>query len=144
MPEYMGVAKNTTSNIEEFFIECVSRLQEELEKLQFVAVHTDGGSSSYCSSFNVVGLNGVTEGFDAVAVVVGLNGVTEGFDAVAEVSEAHTAENFWKETFQKLGDIGGIVKNVTITTDYEEKMFGDFNNEEITGCLAHLRLATAR
>ena len=128
MPEYMGVAKNTTSNIEEFFIECVSRLQEELEKLQFVAVHTDGGSSSYCSSFNVVGLNGVTEGFDAVA----------------EVSEAHTAENYWKKTFQKLGDIGGNVKIVITTTDYEKKMLGDFNHEEITGCLAHLRLATAR
>ena len=134
MPEYMGVAKNTTSNIEEFFIECVSRLQEELEKLEFVAVHTDGGSSSYCSSFNVVGLNGVTEGFDLKYYN----------DAVAEVSEAHTAENYWNKTFQKLGDIGGNVKNVTITTDYEEKMFGDFNNEEITGCLAHLRLATAR
>ena len=32
MPEYMGGANNTTSNIEEFYIECVSGLQEELEK----------------------------------------------------------------------------------------------------------------
>ena len=121
MPEYIGGANNITSNIEDFYIEGMSGLQEELEKLEFVAVHTDGGSSSYCSSFNVVGLNGVTEGFDAVAVVVGLNGVMEGFDAVAEVSEAHSAENFWKETFQKLGDIGGNVKIVTTTTDYEKK-----------------------
>ena len=127
----MGVAKNTTSNIEEFFIECVSRLQEELEKLQFVAVHTDGGSSSYCNSFHVVGLNGVTEDFDLKYYNV----------AVAEVSEAHTAENYWKKTFQKLGDIGGNVKIVTTTTDYEKKMLAAFNHEERTGCIAHLRLA---
>ena len=134
MPEYIGGANNSTSNIEDFYIEGMSGLQEELEKLEFVAVHTDGGSSSYCSSFQVVGLNGVTEDFDLKYYNV----------AVAEVSEAHTAENYWKKTFQKLGDIGSNVKIVTTTTDYEKKMLGDFNHEEITGCLAHLRLATAR
>ena len=134
MPEYIGGANNITSNIEDFYIEGMSGLQEELEKLEFVAVHTDGGSSSYCSSFQVVGLNGVTEDFDLKYYNV----------AVKEVSEAHTAENYWKKTFQKLGDIGGNVKIVTTTTDYEKKMLGDFNHEEITGCLAHLRLATAK
>ena len=134
MPEYMGGANNSTSNIEDFYIEGMSGLQEELEKLEFVAVHTDGGSSSYCNSFQVVGLNGVTEDFDLKYYNV----------TVKEVSEEHTAENYWKKTFQKLGDIGGNVKIVTTTTDYEKKMLGDFNHEEITGCLAHLRLATAR
>ena len=134
MPEYIGGANNSTSNIEDFYIEGMSGLQEELEKLEFVAVHTDGGSSSYCSSFQVVGLHGVTEDFELKYYKVD----------VAEVSEAHTAENYWNKTFQKLGDIGGNVKIVTTTTDYEKKMLGDFNHEEITGCLAHLRLATAR
>ena len=131
MPEYIGGANNSTSNIEDFYIEGMSGLQEELEKLEFVAVHTDGGSSSYCSSFQVVGLHGVTEDFELNYYNV----------AVAEVSEAHTAKNYWKKTFQNLGDIGGNVKIVTTTTDYEKKMLGDFNHEEITGCLAHLRLA---
>ena len=134
MPEYIGGANNSTSNIEDFYIEGMSGLQEELEKLEFVAVHTDGGSSSYCNSFQVVGLNGVTEDFDLKYYNV----------TVKEVSEEHTAENYWKKTFQKLGDIGGNMKIVTTTTDYEKKMLGDFNHEEITGCLAHLRLATAR
>ena len=112
----------------------MSGLQEELKKLEFVAVDTDGGSSSYCNSFQVVGLHGVTEDFELKYYKVD----------VAEVSEAHTAENYWKKTFHKLGDICGNVKIVTTTTDYEKKMLGDFNHEEITGCLAHLRLATAR
>ena len=134
MPEYIGGANNSTSNIEDLYIEGMSGLQEELENLEFVAVHTDGGSSSYCSSFQVVGLHGVMEDFELKYYNV----------AVTEVSEAHTAENYWKKTFQKLGDIGGNVKIVTTTTDYEKKMLGDFNHEEITGCLAHLRLATAK
>ena len=102
MTEYMGGANNSISNIKDFYIEVMSGLQEELEKVEFVSVHTDGGSSSYCNSFHVVGLNGVTEDFDL----------------------KHC--------------------NVITTTDYEKKMFGDFNHEEITGCLAHLRLATAK
>ena len=109
----------------------MSRLQEELEKLEFVAVDTDGGSSSYCSSFQVVGLHGVTEDFELKYYNV----------AVAEVSLEHTAKNFWKNTFQKLGDFGANVKIVTTTTDYEKKMLADFNHEERTGCIAHLRLA---
>ena len=36
MPEYMGGANNSISNIKDFYIEVMSGLQEELEKVEFV------------------------------------------------------------------------------------------------------------
>ena len=63
-PEYIVPCANTiTKYIENLYIEDKSRIEKELVKLEFVAVTTDGGSSSNCSSFQEVGLHGLTEDF---------------------------------------------------------------------------------
>ena len=128
-PEYIVPSANTiTSYIEELYIEDTTRIKKELEELEFVAVTTDGGSSSNCSSFQEVGLHGLTEDFELKYYNV----------AVTEVKEEHTAKNYRKNTDKKVEEFGVNEKVVMTTTDNENKMLAAFNDDERTGCLAHL------
>ena len=128
-PEYIVPSANTiTSYIEELYIENTTRIKKELEELEYVAVTTDGGSSSNCSSFQEVGLHGLTEDFELKYYNV----------AVTEVKEEHTAKNYRKVTDKVVEEFGVKEKVVMTTTDNENKMLAAFNDDERTGCLAHL------
>ena len=128
-PEYIVPCANTiTSYIEELYIEVTSQIKKELEEIEYVAVTTDGGSSSNCSSFQEVGLHGLTENFEMKYYTL----------AVTEVKEEHTAKNYRKVTDKVLEEFGVKEKVVMTTTDNENKMLAAFNKEERTGCLAHL------
>ena len=128
-PEYIVPSANTiTSYIEELYIENTTRIKKELEELEYVAVTTDGGSSSNCSSFQEVGLHGLTEDFELKYYNV----------AVTEVKEEHTAKNYRKVTDKAVEEFGVKEKVVMTTTDNENKMLAAFKDDERTGCLAHL------
>ena len=128
-PEYIvPCAQTITSYIEQLYIEITSQIKKELEEIEFVAVTTDGGSSSNCSSFQEVGLHGLTEDFEMKYYTV----------AVTEVKEEHTAKNYRKVTDKVVEEYGVKEKVVMTTTDNENKMLAAFNKEERTGCVAHM------
>jgi hypothetical protein len=128
-PEYIVPCANTiTSYIEELYIETTKQIKKELEDIEHVAVTTDGGSSSNCSSFQEVGLHGLTKNFELKYYTV----------AVTEVKEEHTAKNYRKVTDQVVEEFGVKEKVVMTTTDNENKMLAAFKDHERTGCVAHM------
>merc|ERR1711942_286664 len=122
-PEYIVPSANTiTSYIEELYIEDTTRIKKELELLEFVAVTTDGGSSSNCSSFQEVGLHGLTEDFQLKYYNVTVN----------EVKEEHNAKNYRKNVDKKTEEFGVKEKIVMNTTNNENKMLAAFEVDERT------------
>ena len=61
-PEYETPCSNTISNyIDELYIQESERVKNELEGFEFLAMTTDGGSSSNARSFQEMGVHGITE-----------------------------------------------------------------------------------
>ena len=61
-PEYETPCSNTISNyIDELYIQEYERVKNELEGFEFLAMTTDGGSSSNARSFQEMGVHGITE-----------------------------------------------------------------------------------
>ena len=61
-PEYETPCSNTISNyIDELYIQESERVKNELKGFEFLAMTTDGGSSSNARSFQEMGVHGITE-----------------------------------------------------------------------------------
>ena len=128
-PEYSVPCANTiTKYIEKLYIDDKARIEKELEKTEFVAVTTDGGSSSNCSSFQEVGVHALSEEFELMYFNIGVN----------EVKDEHDAPNYKKNCDKNTQEFGVKDKIVIYTTDNENKMLSAFENDERNGCVAHI------
>ena len=128
-PEYETPCSNTISNyIDELYIQESERVKNELKGFEFLAMTTDGGSSSNARSFQEMGVHGITENFDLKYYTLG----------VREIKESHTAANYRKNTDKVLEEFDVKEKVVLTTTDNENKMRAAYKDDERNGCLQHI------
>jgi hypothetical protein len=128
-PEYETPCANTISKyIDELYIQESERVKNELKDFEFLAMTTDGGSSSNARSFQEMGVHGITENFDMKYYTLG----------VREVKESHTAANYRKNTDKVLEEFDVKDKVVLTTTDNENKMRAAYKDDERNGCLQHI------
>ena len=128
-PEYSVPCANTITNyIAKLYINDKARIEKELEKTEFVACTTDGGSSSNCSSFQEVGVHALSEDFNLMYFNIGVN----------EVKDEHDAPNYKKNCDNNTQEFGVKDKIVIYTTDNENKMLSAFEKDERNGCAAHI------
>ena len=128
-PTYEVPCANTIANyIDKLAREETQRIKSNLEEIEFVAMTTDGGSSTNARSFQEVGVHGITEDFELLYHTLG----------VREVKEEHTAANYRKNCDKILQEFGVKEKVVLTTTDNENKMRLAFHDEERNGCLQHI------
>ena len=128
-PEYTVPTHNTITNyMEKMYEEEKETLKAKFEEAEFVAATSDGGAVSNGASFQDTNACIVTEDFKLESYVL----------AVKESKEEHTAENYRKNQDEVMEDFKLEEKLVKTVTDNEAKMNAAFNEEERTGCMAHI------
>ena len=128
-PEYEVPCSNTINNyIKELYISEKEKIADRLAEVEFVAITSDGGTSSNAVSFQDTNVHYITEDMHLVSHCL----------AVSENKEAHTAENYRQNTDDVCEEFGVDEKVVMYVTDNENKMKSAFKKEERSGCMSHL------
>ena len=128
-PQYEVPSKSTIGvYIGKLYEEEKKRINENLEKIQFCAITTDGGTSSNAVSFQDTNVQYIDNDLHMKTHTL----------AVMENKEEHTADNYRENTDAVLDEFNISSKVVMYVTDNEAKMKKAFNKEERSGCLAHI------
>ena len=128
-PEYEVPSKVTITNkMEQMYEAEKEKLKTELKEQEFVAVTSDGGSSSNSASYQDTNVHFITDNFELKSRIL----------SVKENKESHTAVNYRKNTDDVLEEFGIKEKVVKTVTDNENKMKAAFTKEERTGCVSHI------
>ena len=128
-PQYEIPCPNTISNyIREIYEENHKKIKEQLEKVEFLAVTTDGGTSSNAVSFQDTNVHYLDDNLNMQVHTLG----------VRENKEKHTAVNFRQKNDDLLDEFGVKEKVVKTVTDNENKMRAAYKDSERIGCLAHI------
>ena len=132
-PEYDVPCRQTITNyIEREYTKKKDELKKELEPIEFVALTTDGGSSSNAVSFQDVNVHFINSEWDMKSATL----------AVTENKGEHTAERYREITDEIAQDFGVSDKIVLTITDNENKMRAAFDDMERSGCCAHILHST--
>ena len=128
-PEYEVPCKVTINNrMEKMYEVEKEKLKTELKEQEFVAVTSDGGSSSNSASYQDTNVHFITKNFELKSKIL----------SVKENKESHTAINYRKNTDDVLEEFGIKDKVVKTVTDNENKMKAAFTKEERNGCVSHI------
>ena len=128
-PEYEVPSGYTITKImEKMYEDEKEKLKTELKEQEFVAVTSDGGSSSNSASYQDTNVHYITENFELKSKIL----------SVKENKETHTADNYRKNTDEVLEEFNIEEKVVKTVTDNENKMKAAFNKEERNGCVSHI------
>ena len=128
-PEYEVPSGYTiTKRMEKMYEDEKEKLKTELKEQEFVAVTSDGGSSSNSASYQDTNVHYITENFELKSKIL----------SVKENKETHTADNYRKNTDEVLEEFNIEEKVVKTVTDNENKMKAAFNKEERNGCVSHI------
>ena len=129
-PEFDVPSRQTITNyIEQFHKEKKEELKAELEPIEFVAVTTDGGSSTNAVSFQDVNVHYVNKDWQLKSATL----------AVQENKGAHTSDRYREITDEILEDFNIAPDKVVLTvSDNEPKMRAAFKDDERSGCCAHI------
>ena len=128
-PAYDPPSRKTLARyIRELYETEHKRVKVALENVEFCAITTDGGTSSDATSFQDTNVHYINEEMQLKSHCL----------AVTENREAHTAVNYRGNVDEVLTDFGIKSKVVKTVTDNENKMRSAFNDEERSGCLAHI------
>ena len=128
-PEYEVPSKVTITNrMEKMYEAEKEKLKAELKEQEFVAVTSDGGSSSNSASYQDTNVHFITNNFELKSKIL----------SVKENKEAHTAINYRKNTDDVLEEFKIQDKVVKTVTDNENKMKAAFTKEERNGCVSHI------
>ena len=128
-PEFEVPCRMTiTRYIEKLHEEKKRELKSELEPIEFVAATTDGGSSTNAISFQDVNVHYINSSWKMKSATL----------AVKENKGSHDADRYKEITDEILEDFGVSDKVVLTVTDNEPKMRAAFNDEDRSGCCAHI------
>ena len=128
-PEFDPPSASTISNyIDNMYKEEKVKLIEELKEIDFVAVTTDGGSSSNATSFQDLNVHYFDEDLKLKSSIL----------TVQELKCRHTAENIREENDEVLEEYGVLDKVTLTVTDNEPKMGATYDDSERSGCMAHI------
>lgn len=128
-PEYDVPCRKTITNyIEKEYCKKKDELKKELEHIEFAAVTTDGGSSTNAVSFQDVNVHFIDSNWEMKSATL----------AVTENKGEHTAARYREITDDIVEEFGLSDKIVLTVTDNENKMRAAFNDEERSGCCAHI------
>ena len=127
-PEYEVPSHQTmTRKIQKLYEEEKKLLVAKLEKVEYGATTTDGGSSSNAVSYQCTNFHFIDEDMRLQHVCLG----------VKQNKETHTAENYRENNDEVLQEFGVKEKVVLTVTDNENKMKAAFPDDERNGCIAH-------
>ena len=128
-PEYEPPSADTiASYIDKRYNEEKTKLIEELKEIDFVAVTTDGGSSTNATSFQDLNVHYFDEDLQLKSSIL----------TVQEIKGQHTADHIRDENDEVLEKFG-VLEKVTLTvTDNEPKMSQMYDDSERSGCMAHI------
>ena len=127
-PEYEVPSDKTIANyIEELYREKVNEVKSELQKIEFVAVTSDGGSSINQISFQDENVHYINDDFELKVKTL----------AVRENKEEKTAEHYREINDEVLEEFGISQEQVCqYVTDSENKMRAAFPTNR-SGCVSH-------
>ena len=128
-PEYEVPCAKTISNyIEKDYIKEKENLINDLDKIEFVACSTDGGSSTNAVSYQDINVHYINDKWDLKSSTL----------AVRQNKGEHTADRYREITDEVLDEYGLSGKVVLTVTDNEPKMCKSFPDSERSGCCAHI------
>ena len=128
-PEYEVPCTQTIINyIQEMYEKEKEKITSKLAEVEFLAVSTDGGTSSNAVSFVGTNVHYLDEDLNMQFHTIG----------VRENKEKHTAENFRKKNDDLLEEFKIKEKVVKTVTDNEAKMLKAYEDSERVACLAHI------
>ena len=104
------------------------KVKASLEDIEYCAITTDGGTSSDATSFQDTNVHYIDSHMNLKSHCL----------SVAENKEAHTAANYRENVDEVLEEYGIKAKVVKTVTDNENKMRAAFDDEERSGCVAHI------
>ena len=128
-PEYEVPCPQTIINfIENMYEETKEKIKDKLSEVEFVAITTDGGTSSNAVSFVGTNVHYLDEDLNMQFHIIG----------VRENKEKHTAINFRRKNDELLEEFKIGEKVVKTVTDNEAKMRAAYDDSERVACLAHI------
>ena len=128
-PEYDPPSRRTLAkNIKQLYEVKKKKVKESLKDMEFCAVTTDGGTSSDATSYQDTNVHYIDREMNMKSHCL----------AVTENKEAHTAVNYRDNVDEVLEEFEIKEKVVKTITDNENKMRAAFDDEERSGCVAHI------
>ena len=128
-PEYDPPSRKTIAKyIKQLYEDKKKEIKETLEDIEFCAVTTDGGTSSDATSFQDTNVHYIDKEMMMRSHCL----------AVTENREAHTAVNYRQNVDEVLEEFGIKEKVVKTVTDNENKMRAAWDDDERSGCVAHI------
>ena len=128
-PEYEVPCSQTIINfIQNMYEETKEKIKDKVAKVEFVAITTDGGTSSNAVSFVGTNVHYLDDDLNMQVHTIG----------VRENKEKHTAINFRKKNDDLLDEFEIREKVVKTATDNEAKMSAAYDDSERVACLAHI------
>ena len=128
-PEFEVPSTQTISNrVKEIYAKEKEKLKEKLREVDWVAITTDGGTSTNAISYQDTNVHFLDENLKLVSYVL----------SVKENKEKHTTENYRANTDEVLEEFGLVGKVILFVTDNEPKMKAAYVGEERSGCLSHI------
>ena len=128
-PEFTVPNRSTIQRyIDEIYIEKKDEIIEELSEVQYLAVTSDGGSSSNAVSFQNTNVHYINKEWQLVSTTLG----------VKENKGSADAEVYKENTDDILEEFNIQDKVVMTVTDNEPKMHAAFNDRGRSGCTAHI------